>query len=181
MPQSLSHFTHSSPMNSLSATRHAMLSRPNRRMNRCMISILSSQLELPLLSSSLNNMGNATFLYVMPMTRAFMFSSPNFQLVLSIDSTYGPFSGKSFITTLATMSRFRTVCAMNRWMRRMLESFGVLLSKAEASFEKFTVWTLHMAQTSWDRHLIRARFIKGLKWDRRTDNKSLLLWWPRVL
>lgn len=125
---------------------------------------------------SWNKWGNSTFLYVRPMMRVFMFSSPNFRFVLSIDNTYGPFSGRSFITILAAMSIFRTVCAMNRWIRRMLESLSVLLSKVEASFEKFTVYTLHIAQTIWDRHLIRLRFIEGLKWDRRIDNKSLILW-----
>ena len=106
---------------------------------------------------------------------------PNFQLALSIDSTYGPFSGRSFIATPAMMSIFKTVYAMNRWIRCMLDSFGVLLSKADASFEKFTIWTLHMAQTSWDRHLIRVRFIKGPKWDRRTDNKSLLNFYKPII
>lgn len=80
----LSHPIHSLPMNSLSATRQSIQSFPKRRMNRSIMSLRSSQLELPRLGRSLNINGNAIPLYVIPNMRIFMLTSPNFQLVRSM-------------------------------------------------------------------------------------------------
>ena len=58
MAPSCSHATQSSPRNSRSASRPAILSTPNRAMTRSTIEIRSRVLELPLLSRSCHSSGN---------------------------------------------------------------------------------------------------------------------------
>ena len=62
-------------------------------------------------------MGNDMWSYAKPDTNALILSSPNFQLVWSIVSVYGPSRGVRDLRYSATTSKSSTSCAMKRWMR----------------------------------------------------------------
>ena len=111
----------------------------------------------------------------MPNTNALILSSPNFQLVRSMVSVYGPSNGMRDLRYPATASMSNTICAMKRWMRRKLDSRDALLSNATANLEKQTVCTVQSASSSMERHLMWARFIEALKIGRITGKISLLL------
>lgn len=127
------------------------------------------------MSSSLNRMGNDMWSYAMPNTNASILSSPNFQLVRSIVSVYGPSRGMRDLRYSATTSKSSTSCAMKRWMRRKQDSREALLPNAPASLDKQTVCTVQSASSSMERHLMWARFIDALKTGRITVKISLLL------
>lgn len=111
----------------------------------------------------------------MPNTSTLILSSPNFQLVRSIVSVYGPSEGMCDLRYFATASKSRTICAMKRWMQRKLDSLDALLSNAAANLGRQTVCTVQGAPSSMERHLMWARFIDALKIGRITGIISLLL------
>lgn len=94
---------------------------------------------VPRSGSRLNRMGNDMWPYAMPNTNALILSSPNFQLVRSIVSVYGPSRGMRDLRYSATTSKYSTSCAMKRWMRRKRDSLEALLPNAPASLDKQTV------------------------------------------
>lgn len=113
--------------------------------------------------------------YAVPNTNALILSSPNFQLVRSIVSVYGPSRGMRDLRYSATTSKSSTSCAMKRWMRRKLDSLEALSPNAPASLDKQTVCTVQSAPSSMERHLMWARFMDALKSGRITVRISLLL------
>lgn len=76
-------------------------------------------------------------------------SSPNFQLVRSIVSVYGPLRGMRDLRYSATTSKSSTSCAMKRWMRRKLDFMEALLLNVQASLDKYTVGTVQSARVAW--------------------------------
>lgn len=127
------------------------------------------------MGSRLNRMGNDMWSYAMPSTNALILSSPNFQLVRSIVSVYGPLRGMRDLRYSATTSKSSTSCAMKRWMRRKRDSLEALSPNAPASLDKQTVCTVQSAPSSMERHLMWARFMDALKIGRITVKISLLL------
>lgn len=111
----------------------------------------------------------------MPNINALILSSPNFQLVRSMVSEYGPSNGMRDLRYPATASRSNTIYAMKRWMRRKLDSRDALLSNATANLDKQTICTVQSAPSSMERHLMWARFMVDLNISRITEKISLLL------
>lgn len=155
----LRYSSHLSPTNSLSASRHSILSDPKSLTKRSIKSILSCIQELPNFGIIWNRIGKATPLYTMPRVRMLMFFVPNFQFVLSKTSLYGGLCGSRANINLATRSESSEYSDINLCILRNDDSVLTLESNPQASFSKQTVCTLHNALINKPKNFIRARFI----------------------
>ena len=142
MDSRLRYSSHLSPTNSLSASRHSILSDPNSLTKRSIKFIRSCILELPNFGIIWKRIGKAIPLYTMPRVRMLMFFVPNFQFVLSKTSLYcGSCSSRENIN-LATRSESSEYSDINLCILRNDDSAFALESKPQASFSKQTVCTL---------------------------------------
>ena len=175
MSEELRYSSHLSPTNSLSASRHSILSDPKSLINRLIKSIRSCIGELPNVGIILNSIGKATPFYITPRVRMFMFFTPTFQLVLSRTSLYGPSCGRRLKINLAIKSVSCEYSETKRCIRRSDDSVFALQSKPHASFSKHTVCTLHNELINMPKNLIRARFILSPKYSFNVFDKTVTL------
>src|SRR4030065_1829790 len=175
MDSLLRYSSHLSPTNSLSASRHSILSEPNSLTKRSIKSIRSCMLELPNFGIIWNSIGKATPLYTMPIVRMLMFFIPNFQFVLSKTSLYGGSWGNRANINLATKSESSEYSDINLCILRNDDSALTLESNPQASFSKQTVCTLHNALINKPKNFIRAKFILSPKNSFNVSDKIVTL------
>ena len=103
----------------------------------------------------------------------FIWTTPNFQFVLSMLSLNGGCSGSSLNINRLIRLKSISKSAKKRCILRILEAIFAVESRHTASFWKFTVWVWHKAQINKPKNFILAKCqLNSLL---RKTNKSLYL------